>query len=159
MKVLFSIVLILSLANLAFAQGGDVQMGTASYYANKFEGRKTSSGQVFRQDSLTCAHKTLPFGTRIEVRNLSNDSLVVVTVNDRLPKSSSRVVDLTMRAARQLNFVKKGLTKVEIRVLGNKEEEVPTEENQHWVEYHKFCTTVYFEGLSNWYSVINNLNG
>ncbi|MFY7972748.1 MAG: septal ring lytic transglycosylase RlpA family protein [Flavobacteriales bacterium] len=131
MKVLFSIVLILSLANLAFAQGGDVQMGTASYYANKFEGRKTSSGQVFRQDSLTCAHKTLPFGTRIEVRNLSNDSLVVVTVNDRLPKSSSRVVDLTMRAARQLNFVKKGLTKVEIRVLGNKEEEVPTEENQH----------------------------
>lgn len=131
MKKLVAFIWMIFFSCCLYAQKENIQTGTASFYANKFEGRKTSSGQLFRQDSLTCAHKTLPFGTKIEVRNLSNDSLVVVTVNDRLPKSSSRVVDLTMRAARQLNFVKKGLTKVEIRVLGNKEEEVPTEENQH----------------------------
>lgn len=131
MKILVAILFMVFFSCFLHAQKEGLQTGTASYYANKFEGRKTSSGQLFRQDSLTCAHKTLPFGTKIEVRNLSNDSVVVVTVNDRLPKSSSRVVDLTMRAARQLNFVKKGLTKVEIRVVGNKEEEVPTEENQH----------------------------
>lgn len=131
MKKLVAFIFMVFFSCYLYAQKENVQTGTASYYANKFEGRKTSSGQLFRQDSLTCAHKTLPFGTKLEVRNLSNDSVVVVTVNDRLPKSSSRMVDLTMRAARQLNFVKKGLTKVEIRVLGNKEEEEPTEENQH----------------------------
>lgn len=131
MKKLILFILTMVFSAAMTAQKENIQTGTASYYANKFEGRKTSSGQLFRQDSLTCAHKTLPFGTKIEVRNLSNDSLVLVTVNDRLPKSSTRVVDLTMRAARQLNFVKKGLTKVEIKVVGNKEEEEPAEENQH----------------------------
>jgi rare lipoprotein A len=93
------------------------ETGTASFYAKKFEGRKCSSGQRFRHDSFTAAHKTLKFGTRVKVTNLKNDSVVFVTVNDRLPKSSKRKIDLTMRAAKQLNFVKSGLTKVKIEVL------------------------------------------
>ena len=101
---------------LAHAQSHEEQ-GLASFYANKFNGRKTSSGEIFDQKKLTCAHKSLPFGTLIEVRNLSNDSIVVVKVNDRLPKKSKRTVDLTTAAAQQLNFLKKGLTRVEIRVL------------------------------------------
>ncbi|PBQ32358.1 septal ring lytic transglycosylase RlpA family lipoprotein [Sphingobacteriaceae bacterium] len=93
------------------------QIGIASYYAKKFEGRKCSCGEKFRNDSLTAAHKTLPFGTKVKVTNLKNDSVVIVRINDRLPKKSKRIIDLTRRAAKQLNFVKAGLTKVSIEVL------------------------------------------
>jgi len=91
--------------------------GTASFYANKFNGRKTTSGQKFSNDSLTGAHKKLKFGTYVRVRNLKNDSTVIVRINDRLPQKSKRSIDLTQRAAKQLNFIKSGLTKVEITVL------------------------------------------
>ncbi|MCC6182726.1 MAG: septal ring lytic transglycosylase RlpA family protein [Bacteroidia bacterium] len=91
--------------------------GIASFYAKKFNGRKTASGQKFSQDSLTAAHKTLTFGTYVLVRNLKNDSTVIVRINDRLPKHSKRSIDLTYRAAKQLNFIKAGLTKVEITPL------------------------------------------
>lgn len=90
------------------------QTGTASYYANKFQGRKTSSGEIFSQEKLTAAHKSLPFGTLVRVKNLSNDSVVVVKINDRLPQSSTRMIDLSYAAAEQLNFIRKGLTKVTI---------------------------------------------
>ena len=91
--------------------------GIASFYANKFNGRKTSSGEKFNNDSLTAAHKKLKFGTYVLVRNLKNDSTVVVKINDRLPQKSKRTIDLTTKAAKQLNFIKSGLTKVEITVL------------------------------------------
>ena len=92
------------------------QTGTASFYANKFEGRKTASGEIFRQDSLTAAHKSLPFGTMLKVTNISNDSVVIVKVNDRIG-NSSRVIDLSLKAAQQLNFVNKGLTKVTLEKI------------------------------------------
>ncbi len=109
-KLIFSLLLSL----FSFFGWSQKETGTASFYHNKFEGRKTSSGEVFRQNSYTCAHKTLPFGTMLKVTNLSNDSTVVVKVNDRLPMRSKRVIDLSMVAAKQLNFVSKGLTKVEL---------------------------------------------
>lgn len=93
------------------------QTGRASFYANKFQGRKTSSGEIFRQDYLTGAHKTLKFGTMVKVVNLENDSVVMVKINDRLGKSSSSVIDLTLKAAKQLNFVNKGHTKVKIESI------------------------------------------
>jgi rare lipoprotein A len=92
------------------------EVGTASYYAKRFEGRKCSSGERFSNWSLTAAHKTLKFGTVVKVTNLRNDSTVIVTINDRLPANSKRSIDLTLRAAKQLNFVKSGLTKVKIEV-------------------------------------------
>jgi rare lipoprotein A len=101
---------------LIFILNQNTEIGTASYYANRFEGRKCSSGQIFRSDSLTAAHKTLKFGTVVKVINLRNDSSVIVTINDRLPANSKRSIDLTLRAAKQLNFVKSGLTKVKIEV-------------------------------------------
>lgn len=98
-----------------------METGTASFYHNKFQGRKTSSGEIFKQELLTCAHKSLPFGTMLKVTNLSNDSTVVVKVNDRLPKRSKRTIDLTTTAAKQLNFIAKGLTKVKIeRIIEDK---------------------------------------
>ena len=92
-------------------------VGIASFYANKFNGRKTSSGEKFSNDSLTAAHKKFKFGTYVLVRNLKNDSTVIVKITDRLPQKSKRTIDLTWRAAKQLNFIQSGLTKVEITVL------------------------------------------
>ncbi len=94
-----------------------VQFGVASYYHNKFNGRKTSNGEIFQNTGLTAAHKTLPLGTWVRVTNLKNDSVVVVKVNDRLPKTSKRSIDLTVAAAKQLNFIRAGLTKVKIEVI------------------------------------------
>ena len=95
----------------------NVTTGIASFYAKKFNGRRTTSGAIFHNDSLTGAHKKLKFGTYVKVRNLKNDSIVIVKITDRLPQKSKRTIDLTLRAAKQLNFVKSGLTKVEITVL------------------------------------------
>lgn len=98
--------------------------GVASFYASKFNGRKTCSGQKFSNDSLTAAHKSLKLGTYVQVRNLKNDSIVVVRINDRLPKSSKRSIDLSQRAAKQLNFMRAGLAKVEITVLDSADRKV-----------------------------------
>ncbi len=92
-------------------------IGIASFYAKKFNGRKTSSGEIFNNDKLTAAHKNLKLGTYVKVRNLKNDSSVIVKINDRLPQRSKRSIDLSYKAAEKLNFIKNGLTKVEISVL------------------------------------------
>lgn len=97
----------------------EIETGTASYYANGFEGRKCSSGDIFRHSALTAAHKKIKFGTLVKVTNLKNDSVVVVRINDRLPKESKRCIDLTKTAARQLNFLMQGLTKVKIEIIKN----------------------------------------
>ena len=118
MKLLF---LLVFLSGLVFARAqndsANYETGIASFYAKKFEGRKCSSGCTFRNDSLTAAHKSLKFGTRVKVTNLRNDSVVIVTINDRLPQRSKRSIDLTRKAAAQLNFIPKGLAKVKIEVL------------------------------------------
>jgi rare lipoprotein A len=93
------------------------EKGLASYYHQMFEGRTCSNGDIFRHNGLTAAHKTLKFGTMLRITNLKNDSVVIVKVNDRLPKKSKCCIDLTMRAAKQLNFVKGGITPVKIEIL------------------------------------------
>jgi rare lipoprotein A len=121
MRAALIILVLLGFRHLSIAQDSiqrvNKSTGTASFYANKFNGRKTSSGEKFNNDSLTAAHKKLKFGTYVLVRNLKNDSTVVVKINDRLPQKSKRTIDLTTKAAKQLNFIKSGLTKVEITVL------------------------------------------
>jgi len=93
--------------------------GKASYYADKFQGRKTASGEIFDQAKLTAAHKTLPFNTRVEVLNPKNNKTVIVIINDRLPASSTRTIDLSYEAARQINMISEGILDVNIRVLTN----------------------------------------
>ncbi|MES2760583.1 MAG: septal ring lytic transglycosylase RlpA family protein [Bacteroidota bacterium] len=121
MRFIAIIALLLSFGNRSYSQDAippvNKSRGTASFYAQKFNGRKTSSGEKFSNDSLTAAHKKFKFGTYVLVRNLKNDSTVIVKINDRLPQKSKRSIDLTVRAAKQLNFIKSGLTKVEITVL------------------------------------------
>jgi len=100
----------------ARAQETCLATGTASYYANKFEGRRTANGERFRQAEFTCAHRTLPFGTKLRVTNLQNNKTIVVRVNDRGPYIKGRIIDLSLTAARALDFVKDGHTKVQIEL-------------------------------------------
>lgn len=94
-----------------------IQYGVASYYADKFEGRRTANGDIFSQHKMTAAHNTLPLGTMIEVTNLRNDRKVYVKINDRLHHRNKRLVDLSKAAAKKLHFTNAGITRVRIRVV------------------------------------------
>lgn len=94
--------------------------GQASFYANKFNGRKTANGEIFSQGKMTCACNVLKLGTWIRVTNLRNGKSVVVKVNDRLHPSMKRIVDLSSAAAKQLGYKAHGLTRVRVDVLGMK---------------------------------------
>ncbi len=92
-------------------------IGTASFYADKFCGRKTANGETFSQGRLTAACNILPLGTWIRVTNLRNMRSIVVQVNDRLNKKNMRIVDLSYTGAHMLNYVKNGLAHVKLEVL------------------------------------------
>ena len=95
----------------------DTEKGSASYYSSSMNGRKTSSGEIFNNNLLTAAHKSMKLGTMVKVTNIKNDSTVVLKVNDRLSKSSSHVIDVTLAAAKKLNFVRNGIATVSVEVL------------------------------------------
>ena len=89
----------------------------ATFYADKFQGRKTASGTVFSQSKLTCANNTLKFGTKLLVKNLKNGKEVTVVVNDRKAKSSPVCLDLSKKAAQILDFIRDGKTKVSYTII------------------------------------------
>jgi rare lipoprotein A len=97
-----------------------VLYGLASFYANKFEGKRTANGEIFSQKKLTCACNVLPLGTWIRVTNLRNGRTVVVKTNDRLHPRMKRIIDLSKAAANKLGYVGAGLTRVKVEVLGKK---------------------------------------
>jgi len=97
---------------------GKILFGQASFYANKFHGRRTANGETFNQAKLTAACNVLPLGTWIKVTNLKNGKTVVVKTNDRLHHNTRRIIDLTRSAAKELGFISRGLTRVKIEVLG-----------------------------------------
>lgn len=88
--------------------------GYASFYAKKFHGRRTSDGSRYHTDSLTCAHRTYPFGSLLRVRNPKNDYEVIVKVTDRGPHIKSRIIDVSYRAADMLDIVRAGIALVEV---------------------------------------------
>ena len=93
------------------------QSGQGSYYAEKFNGRKTASGDTYRSGKMTAAHNTLPFGTRIKVTNVKNGKSVKVTVNDRGPHVKGRIVDVSGKAANKLDLVQAGVVPVQLKVI------------------------------------------
>ncbi len=95
----------------------DTQEGYASYYAEEFNGRKTSSGEVFDMNALTCAHLTYPFGTRLRVVNLDNGRACEVRVNDRGPFVDNRIVDLSYGAAKEIGMIGPGTARVRLEVI------------------------------------------
>jgi rare lipoprotein A len=109
-----TIALITLLCSLSFIllYAQNIQQGKASYYAKSFHGRRTASGERLHPDSLTCAHRTYPFGTKLRVMNPANGRNVVVRVTDRGPFIRGRIIDLSWRAAKELGIIAKGVAMV-----------------------------------------------
>lgn len=96
---------------------GQSQTGKASFYADKFEGQPTASGEKYKHNKLTAAHKTLPFGTVVRVTNIANGNTVDVVINDRGPYVDGRIIDLSRSAAEKLGFINLGVTDVKLDVV------------------------------------------
>ncbi len=96
---------------------GDTYLGKASYYDDLLHGQVTASGDYYDLDRLTAAHRTFPFGTVVRVRNLRNNREVTVRINDRGPKPSDRMIDLSKAAAFKLDMVGQGVQEVEIKII------------------------------------------
>lgn len=101
---------------------GIYQRGDATYYADRFHGRTTASGERFNINAFTAAHKTLPFGTIVRVTRVDNGRYVVVRINDRGPYSERRIIDLSKAAARSLDMLREGVVEVIVEVVGKPEE-------------------------------------
>lgn len=118
MKKLFLVAaLVLTLIAPAFADYVYKSTAVASYYADKFHGRKTSNGEIFNMYALTAAHKTLPFNTKVKVTNLTNGKSVIVRINDRGPFVKGREIDLSKAAASKLDMIKSGTAKVKLTII------------------------------------------
>ena len=113
-RLFFTLLISSTFFTISVAQ---VQTGKASFYADKFEGIQTASGEKYRHNKLTGAHKTLPFGTKVRVTNLANEKTVEVTINDRGPYVDGRVIDLSKAAAEELGFLNNGLADVKLEVI------------------------------------------
>lgn len=125
MRTVLGIMLCTSFITASFGQTFK-QSGIASFYADKFEGRTTANGEKYKHEKLTAAHRTLPFGTILSVKNLENGNEVTVRVNDRGPFVKDRIIDLSKSAAKKLDFINQGITKVEIVSIGNSDEQRKT---------------------------------
>ena len=112
----FFVLFLFALSSFSFAgvYKSNVQ---ASYYAEKYHGRKTANGEIFNMYAMTCAHKTLPFGTILRVTNLKNNKTVDVRVNDRGPFVKGREIDVSKAAAQKLGMIKTGTASVRIEIL------------------------------------------
>lgn len=90
---------------------------TVSYYADKFNGKKTASGETYKHYKMTGAHKSLSFGTRVEIININNDRSVIITVNDRGPLKPSREFDISQSAFKKIASLNEGVIKIKYRIL------------------------------------------
>ena len=129
MRRLMAIALPLLLAMPAVAQeqdgsdadtavsGEEIGSGLASYYGRELAGNRTASGEAFDPDDFTCAHRSLPFGTKIRVTNLANGQSVVVRVNDRGPWGRGRVIDISQAAAKEIGMHRSGTARVRMTLV------------------------------------------
>jgi rare lipoprotein A len=133
-------------------QQAEKQVGISSWYGEECEGNPTASGEIFDMNGLTAAHNTLPLGTWIRVTNLKNGRSVVLRVNDRGPGIPGRLLDVSMEAARQLQFVPNGLTQVQIELIGYVQphrRNPGTQVSSRWVEgpvFDRPCSAALAEG-------------
>lgn len=110
MKILLALAITMCLCTPALSQ-----CGLASWYGPGFHGKKTASGEIFNQNALTAAHRTVKFGTVVTVTNTENKKVVKVRINDRGPFSGNRIIDLSEAAARQLDMKNDGIVNVCIK--------------------------------------------
>ena len=102
-----------------YVRPGYTEYGTASWYGNKFHGKRTADGEIYNMYAMTAAHKTLPFNTYVKVTNLNNHREAVVRINDRGPFVGDRIIDLSYAAAKKLGMIGTGTAPVKIVVLSS----------------------------------------
>lgn len=115
-----NILLLLLLALMqcsAFAQAKYWQTGTATYYADYFQGRRTTSGEIYNKALYTAAHPSLPFQTLVKITNLNNNLYVIVKINDRCPWHRNRIIDLSKAAAKKLDMILAGRVNVTLEEI------------------------------------------
>ena len=95
----------------------NTQIGIASYYGKKFYKKRTANGEIFNMYKVSAAHKSYPLGTKVRVTNLENGKSIKLVINDRGPFVKGRIIDLSYKAARKLDFVNQGTVKVRIDVI------------------------------------------
>ena len=100
-----------------------IHYGTASFYANKFEGRETSNGEIFSQKKLSAASNIIPLNQWVRVTNIRNNLSVVLRITDRMHKNNKRLIDLSKAAAKKLKYTGYGLAHVKVELLGKKRPE------------------------------------
>lgn len=111
------------------------QRGMASFYGGSFIGRKTACGEIYDGNSLTAAHRTLPMGTCVKVKNLRNGREVTVRINNRGPYVRGRVIDLSTRAAREIQMVNAGVVPVELTVMKSPGSPVKRKPSSSWADF------------------------
>ncbi len=128
-KLLLAMVLL----TIGFLNGtAQTSHGKASYYARKFNGARTASGERLHPDSMTCAHRSYAFGTLLKVTNVNTGKSVVVRVNDRGPFVKGRIIDLSYRAAKELGIISQGIATVMVEPY-KKEVQVPLKDESEQV--------------------------
>ncbi len=109
--------LFFTLLSLVSIQPLAAEEGIAAYYSDVFQGRKTASGKLYNRNKLTAAHKTLAFGTQVKVTDLKNNKFVIVTITDRGPYSNKRIIDLSYAAAKEIDLIKAGISRVKLETI------------------------------------------
>jgi rare lipoprotein A len=95
----------------------EIETGTASFYADEFDGKKTANGEVYNMNDLTAAHPSLPFNTLVKVTNLKNGKSIEVRINDRMPQFKGRIIDLSLAAAKRIEMINTGIQEVKLEVI------------------------------------------
>lgn len=144
MRILFTAFLIL-ISLLLFSQSNFPQFGKASFYADKFEGKLTASGEKYKHNSMTAAHKSLAFGTKLKVTNLTNGKSVVVTINDRGPYVDDRIIDVSRKAASKLDFIEIGIVDVKIELAKPSDEIVEDQKEKPETSTEEYKEFTYYE--------------
>ena len=101
-------------ASYASAPALEASTGTASYYADRFTGKRTANGEAYDPEAFTAAHRSLPFGTHVRVTDMHSGRSVIVRINDRGPWSNGRIIDISRAAARELDLIQRGHGRVQL---------------------------------------------
>jgi len=134
MRNLFIIILLLFTIT-GQSQSEFPEYGKASFYADKFVGKLTASGEKYKPNDMTAAHKSLPFGTKVKVTNLTNSKSVIVRINDRGPYVKDRIIDLSLKAAEKLEFTEIGIVDVKVELTNEINENETEKEDYKVVDY------------------------
>lgn len=121
MKAIASVLFFVSVLNcMSFSTSktdDEKKTSKASYYHDKFNGRRTASGEIFQNTKFTAAHRTLPFGTKVLVKNIKNGKEVIVEINDRGPFHKSRALDLSKAAFTEIADIRSGVVSIEYEII------------------------------------------